>query len=351
MKTKLEETISNGKISLNAVAEKHNKMLDDRTKEKLTEIADQTEIGTNDIETETSMALSTLKNLVNKYLGTSRPHPLFPNVNAAEIQQTHARPVPPPHLIQASPAPNKDSSAFNVTGFHKHFMACMDSPVHILNFYQQLFTQGQLYGIYCVALTDINPYVDLCPKHFNPPERSRMATTIYQKLQNPDCVTKTFQAAQNILTTYASSSDGYKVLKQLLRFVHPRLNSQDVLREQPKLSKFSDIFSYADAMRNFVLVEHIQGRNYNDKEQSLMFCQYIDIDTYFSDKQRCIDEIIYQTHGDRPIQNADLLMDALPITVAKYHAQMSSTPHTGITTPLNRYLAYDDSTNDTDQAM
>lgn len=120
-----------------------------------------------------------------------------------------------------------------------------------------------------------------------------MATTIYQQIQNPNCVAESFQTAQNILQTYASSSDGYKILKQLLRFVHPRLNSQDVLREQPKLSKFSDIFSYADAMHNYILDEHVQGRNYNDNEQSLMFYQYIDIETYFSAKQPCIDGIIF----------------------------------------------------------
>ena len=78
-------------------------------------------------------------------------------------------------------------------------------------------------------------------------------------------------------------------------------------------------------MRNYILVEHIQGRNYNEIEQSLMFCQYIDVEAYQSAKQRCIDEIVYQTYGDKPIQNADLHMDVLPITVAKYHAQAPST--------------------------
>ena len=192
MKTKLDESISNGQISLHDTVTKHNKTLDERTQEKLTILADRTENGTNDIEAETSMALSTIKNLVNKYGGTSRPHPLFPNVNAAEIQQTHTRPVPPTHLIQGSPVQNRESSPFNITGFHKHFMACMESSVHVLNFYQQLYTQGQLYGIFCIPLNQVNPYIDLCPKQYNTHERNIMATTIYQKLQNPDCVTKSF---------------------------------------------------------------------------------------------------------------------------------------------------------------
>ena len=91
-------------------------------------------------------------------------------------------------------------------------------------------------------------------------------------------------------------------------------------------------------MRNYILVEHIQGGNYNETEQSLMFCQYIDVDTYHSAKQRCIDEIVYETHGDKPIQNADLHMDALPITVAKYHAQTPSTRQAGVTTGISRQL-------------
>lgn len=69
-----------------------------------------------------------------------------------------------------------------------------------------------------------------------------------------------------------------------------------------------------------------------------MFCQYIDVEAYRPAKQRCIDEIIFQTHGGQPIQNTDRLLDALPITIAKYHSQTPSTMHTGITTCLSRQL-------------
>lgn len=94
--------------------------------------------------------------------------------------------------------------------------------------------------------------------------------------------------------------------------------TKDILCEHPTLSRLGDIFSYADAVCHFLLVEHIQGRTYAEREQSFLFCQYIDVESYHQAKERCNNEIVFQTQGNKSIQDNDLDLDSLPITILKY---------------------------------
>ena len=338
--------------SLLTECDKHIKTITEHTNTKLKELDNTMEKCAEDLQDDVVKAVKLLKNMTTTTTPPSTPakHPLFPNVNVSAIigpgphapsattntNNTTYNPVTP-----RSGNNNYSNISFNLSGFHEHFMAMMEAPMHILNFYQQLHTQGRLYGIHCIPLTQINPYNDLCPAQVQSNDRTTMATTIYQKLQHPDCVAKSFQAAQNILLTYASSSDGFKVLKQLLRLVHPKLNTKDILREQPTLSRLGDVFSYADAVRHFLLVEHIQGRDYAEREQSLLFCQQLDVESYRLAKERCINEIVFQTQGNKNIQDQDLLLDSIPITIVKYQKELGGGTSAGMATGYIRQLTND----------
>ena len=216
------------------------------------------------------------------------------------------------------------------------FKATLSNRVQILNFYQQLWTQGDDYGIRLVPLEQIISYGGLCPSDVPASNRHRMATTIYQKMQDSDCVSRTFTEAQHFIKQFASNSDGYKVLSQLLRLVHPVLNPSQVMPQVPRLSDTKDIFVYADHMRNYILLQRIQQRAYDDKEQSFLFLQYVDTIEYDTAKSRAVQEIISQTYRNAPIQDPNLLIDSLPITLQQYRSV--TTPNQPITTGYSRAL-------------
>lgn len=140
METKVNTAVTNDTTTLNGEVDKHTKTLDDKTQEKFSDILDKAQTGANDVETEVTMAIQTIKTILKKYnISPTKPHPLFPNVNAAAAQ-TKTPSTPPPNYIYAASPSSKDTSAFNIISFYKHFMAAMDTLVHILNFYQQLYT-------------------------------------------------------------------------------------------------------------------------------------------------------------------------------------------------------------------
>ena len=100
--------------------------------------------------------------------------------------------------------------------FHKYFKAKLETLHTVLTFYQQLYAQGKNYGIHLLPLTDISTDVDLCPVDVSRQARNAMMIALYQKLQDPDCVSLDFKNAQNFITAYASISDGFSVLYQLI---------------------------------------------------------------------------------------------------------------------------------------
>jgi len=97
----------------------------------------------------------------------------------------------------------------------------------------------------------IRPNADLCPKEHQV-QRNEMALAIYQKLLDEDCVRKGYARAQRLIQQYASSSDGYRVLEQLMRSVHPNLkHSTANTYEVPKLSKrFGNLYDYGAKIMN-----------------------------------------------------------------------------------------------------
>lgn len=80
-----------------------------------------------------------------------------------------------------------------------------------------------------------------------------MMMVIYQKLQDEDCISVDYTVGRNYLRQYCSTCDGYKVLYQLLRLVHPFLVNGPKMYNLPYLSKSDDIYHYAELMRNYIL--------------------------------------------------------------------------------------------------
>ena len=207
-----------------------------------------------------------------------------------------------------------------VAHFHKYFQGTIDSKETILSFYQQLQTQGRKYGIYLLPIQDIRKDIDLCPVYIQPIARRSMMLTIFQKLQKEDCMSIDYVEGQNYINQYSTSSDGYKVLYQLLRLVHPFLVNNGTLYNTPFLSHTGNLFQYADQLRNYILVQQIQKRTYTEKEKSEMFIQNIDDDKYKHTRAKCLAELEMSLSVDgAQVVKSDLRFENLPTTMQQYH--------------------------------
>ena len=255
----------------------------------------------------------------------------FANVNPEDLKVTSDD----QYEYHKRTAKNHDNKGFSGSGvstygFHKYFKAKLKNDTSILNFYQQLHKQGSPYGIHCVPLQDIHANVDLCPVQYGKMQRDDMALTIYQKLQDEDCVSVGYSKAQRIIQQYAGISDGYKVLEQLLRFVHPNLkhsttNTYDV----PKLSQsFGNLYDYGSKIMNYILMQNIQHRSYTAIEQSVMFLNNMDELKYFEAKNRALAEVRHITSTGSDVLDPNLILESLPTTLEQYHEQLHGSKQT-----------------------
>jgi len=259
-------------------------------------------------------------------------HPMFVDVDETNLkvaptsvnQKRYDR-----HSPYNGPSSKEDktwNTLWSVNSFHKQFKAKLKSESNILSFYQQLCVQGPQYGIYVRKLEDIQPNEDLCPREFDREARNNMARTIYQKLQDDDCVSISYEKAQQLILQYSSTSDGYKVLAQLLRFVHPNLQQMtSKTYEVPTLSKSrGNLYKYGDKVTNYVLNQRICNRRYNEVEKSIMFLNNLDTIKYSEAKQRALAEIRQIETGMMQGGQMDpnLTLESLPTTIEQYHMQI-----------------------------
>ena len=228
-----------------------------------------------------------------------------------------------------------------INQFHKFFKVKIETTNAILPFYQQLQSQGKKYGIFLLPIQDVRPNIDLCPVYIQPAARHSMMMVIYQKLQDEDCISVDYTVGRNYLRQYCSTCDGYKVLYQLLRLVHPFLVNGPKMYNLPYLSKSDDIYHYAELMRNYILVQEIQRRSYTEKEKSDMFLQNVDDSTYKHGRAKCLAELEHFSSTDgTQISKSDLLFENLPTTLAQYNSQLQND-----TSPTIRALKYNKNNN------
>ena len=255
-------------------------------------------------------------------------HPSFQNANVNATyptcnQQQHQSMNTP----QYRPVNTVATNHWRISDFHKHVRSTIDNKNQILNFYQQIYTQGPSYGIHLRKIEDLCHNQDLCPGHFSPQERNDMACTIFQKLQDANCVSKSYTQAQNIINQSLSTSDGYTVLYQLLRFIHPRLMESQSAHKVPKMSESRDLYTYCDRLTNFILLEKINGRVYSVKEKINLYLQNLEDDRYNEAKSRCFTELRQQTvPGSNTGIHPNLFLPSLPTTVMQYQEELRPVP-------------------------
>ena len=254
-------------------------------------------------------------------------HSRFPNVDPSNLKVDEDFRAQPRQYCQRGAHREHEESKMSAYGFHKYFKAKVRNDTQILNFYQQLHKQGSPYGIHCVPLQDIHPNVDLCPNQYTPKVREEMALTIYQKLQDEDCVSVGYKKAQRLILQYAGVSDGYRVLERLLRSVHPNLkHSTSHTYDVPKLSSsFGNLYDYGSKIMNYILMQKIKQRTYSQVEQTIMFLNNMDEKKYYEAKNRALAEVRQITSTGNTNLDLNLMLESLPTTLEQYHEQIHGT--------------------------
>ena len=337
---------------------KHTQIIQELTvfhEDLMREVNDEAEIAIADIQTNYNNISSTPSQPSTNFKPTAAiPQQPFSSQPVTPTKQTKisTQPQPVQYTQQTLPQWQQQNqlgrwSTSPISSFHKQVLAKMSKESHVLNFYQQLYTQGPAYGIHFRPLEEIKMGVRICPDRFSDLERRQMATTLYQKMSDDDCVSPSFTKAHSLIRQYSSSSDGYKVLFQLLRSVHPNLQQiTSTTYEVPKLSQYKgNLFDYGDQITHYILTQHIKQRQFDEIEQSIMFLNNIDVSKYAEAKQRALTEISHNTHPSNPgkLSDPNLQLDSLPTTIEQYQTQANTTSDS-TNTNLIRTLVSDEST-------
>lgn len=259
-----------------------------------------------------------------------QPSKRLPNVDVSLLQPQKTRPariVSPSK--QATSTAIEGPSSTDLVNFHKQFRPPLKSDGDIINFYNQLKSQGRNYNIQLIDLTDITPDCDLCPDNVNYDVREKMALAIYQKMQDDNVRDVNYSELTNCLEQFSSTSDGYETLAELLRRVHPNLQEGRLEHTLPKLSECDfDLFKLNKSMRDYFTNENIKNRHYSDKEMSRLYLQSIDDDRYNIAVHKCLVDISIATMESDTIKQKALRFNSLPTTVK----QIASLPNDSVPT-------------------
>ena len=206
-----------------------------------------------------------------------------------------------------------------LNNFQKRFKAQLKSHDDIITFYKQLRAQGKSCNIHLIDIKNVSSGKDICPEHVPHASREEMALAIFQKLQDVDIGGMTYPVLQNQLKQHSTTCDGFTVLKQLLRHVHPNPKEGDKITTLPKLSDCNnDLYIYNNVMNDYFTHELINNRTYKEKHKSLLYLQNIDDDRYKDAVTQCkIDLGIATLDDENIIKKENLTFGSLPTTVAQ----------------------------------
>jgi hypothetical protein len=152
-------------------------------------------------------------------------------------------------------------------------------------FYNQLLNALEQFGIFLTPLNRIVYKNNLCPATYNgiPIAEKRyqqMASTLYQKLQQPDVIPLEHTSIRNIINRFAEHNDGYMVLYSMLELVHPALQKDAVVLPPRSSDCDEDIHLYAQKFDSWLRYESYANRPYSPREQVNLFIR--ELSTTFS---------------------------------------------------------------------
>jgi hypothetical protein len=102
-----------------------------------------------------------------------------------------------------------------------------------------------------------------------------MKCTLYHFLAQRTIITMEYMDIHNIINRNAMTTDGYRVLYDIMARIHPALNT-DNLFTAPRVSDYSDIHEYYTYLDSYLMHEKYSGRVYQPREQLNRFLSGLD---------------------------------------------------------------------------
>jgi hypothetical protein len=137
--------------------------------------------------------------------------------------------------------------------------------------YLQLKSNGTQYGIYLINTESFKKDKSLCPTevygikidatHYND-----MKCTLYHFLAQRSIITMEYTDLRNIINRNAMTTDGYRVLYDIMARIHPALNTDNTFTA-PRVGDYSNIHEYYTYFDSYLLHEQYSGRKYTPREQ------------------------------------------------------------------------------------
>jgi hypothetical protein len=153
-----------------------------------------------------------------------------------------------------------------------------DEKADIITFYHTFANNSTQFGIRLLPLQDVRPDgTNCCPPDVLPFDRQAMSKAIYTKLSDGEVLPRTTSPRiRGILQQFAHDHDGYAVLYNVLRLVHPLLNDTNVDHHTlPQWSLTKDPFLHAGAVAHYFEMEHSMGRVYTEREKTLLYLRTV----------------------------------------------------------------------------
>ena len=206
----------------------------------------------------------------------------FANVDISQISPPKSKAPSPAPAVCTPTKPQQiyeAPSGLDIKNFHSQFKSPLRSDADIFNFYNQLRSQGKNYHIYLVDINEITKDNDLCPKGVHKAARDTMAMAIYQKLQDENTRDATYKTLENCMELSSATSDGFRVLRELLRKVHPQLKKKEKIHDIPWLSQCDyDLYKLGKHLSMYFDQQEMKGRLHNAKEKAQLYLERLDDD-------------------------------------------------------------------------
>jgi hypothetical protein len=103
-----------------------------------------------------------------------------------------------------------------------------------------------------------------------------MKCTLYHFLAQRSIISPDQSDLHNIINRQAITTDGYRVLYDIMQRVHPALNS-DAKFTIPLSSQYNDVHEYYSQFQSYIMHEKFAGRLYKPREQLVRFLEGLDM--------------------------------------------------------------------------
>ena len=128
----------------------------------------------------------------------------------------------------------------------------------IMQFYRDVHTQGWQYKVYIESINAVHQVTTVAPVNLSPEATRLIGQTLHTKFSQRGTINPSYIKGWALLN---STRDEYEFLEQLLLIFHPKFASaRQNIKDIPKFSQYSDLYTYAAAIQQYEKLQNLSHR-------------------------------------------------------------------------------------------